>query len=240
LSESTPPIPDGDGASNALRRLLHDYKFFWVAFGVILIDQLVKLFIKFTMHPYEEIKLLGEFFRINFIENKGAAFGLTISDLLEKVGVPMNDESAKLSLTIFSILAVVVIIYLLQQVRNSKTSLPYFLALILGGAVGNIIDRVFYGVWFAGINDYEGGLLHGRVVDMFYINLVHGKFLGLELNLLPVFNIADAAIGVGIIAILFFQRRFFKISHAPASEQVAAPEVSPALEGESSPQKNPQ
>ena len=133
----------------------------------------------------------------------------------------------------------IVIIYLLQTVRNSRTSLPYFLAFILGGAIGNIIDRVFYGVWFAGINDYEGGLLHGRVVDMFYVNLVHGEVMGLEMNLLPVFNVADAAITVGIVAIIIFQRRFFKASAteaasteedtiaAAASEAATAPEQAP-------------
>lgn len=193
---------------------------------------MVKLLVKFTMHPYEEIKVIGSVARINFIENKGAAFGLTIADLLSKIGVPMADESAKLALTLFSILAVVVIIYLMQQVRSSKTALPYFLALILGGAVGNIIDRMFYGVWFAGINDYEGGLLHGRVVDMFYINLVHGRFLGMDLNLLPVFNIADASIGIGIFAILFFQRRYLKFGRSNA-EPETQPEVATAIEPDS-------
>jgi signal peptidase II len=225
-------LPPADGPDGALKRLFGDYKHFWVAFGVILLDQMVKLLVKFTMHPYEEIKLIGSVARINFIENKGAAFGLTIADLLSNVGVPMGDESAKLSLTLFSILAVVVIIYFMQQVRSSKSALPYFLALILGGAVGNIIDRVFYGVWFAGINDYEGGLLHGRVVDMFYINLVHGRFLGMDLNLLPVFNIADAAIGIGIFAIVIFQRRFLKFSQT-SPESPAQPEVAAVIEHES-------
>lgn len=194
----------------ALRRLLLDYKFFWVAFGVVLIDQLVKLVVKFTMHPYQEVQVFGEFFRINFIENKGAAFGLTIADLLGKLGWEVGDEAAKLALTIFSVVAVAVIVLLIQQVRHSRTALPYYLALVLGGAVGNIIDRVFYGVWFAGINDYEGGVMQGRVVDMFYVNVVHGEYWGMNLDLLPVFNLADAAIAVGIIAILVFQRRLFQ------------------------------
>lgn len=201
---------------------------------MILIDQLVKITVKFTMHPYEEIKVAGELFRINFIENKGAAFGFTISDLLLKIGIAIDDETAKLVLTLFSIVAVVVIIYLLQQVRHLRSALPYFLALILGGAVGNIIDRVFYGVWFAGINDYEGGLLHGRVVDMFYVNLVHGKFLGMDMNLLPVFNVADAAIATGIVAIIIFQRRYFKFAQgdAPAATPTTATtEVGSVLDG---------
>ncbi len=207
-------MPDEGSEDGALRRLFADYKYFWFAFLVILVDQVVKLVVKFSMHPYQEIKVVGEFARINFIENKGAAFGLTIGDLMAKIGIELSDETAKLVLTLFSILAVVVIIYLLQLVKHTRSSLPYFLAMILGGAVGNIIDRVFYGVWFAGINDYEGGLLHGRVVDMIYINLIHGKFLGIELNLLPVINVADAAITMGIIAIIIFQRRYFKLGKA--------------------------
>ena len=229
-----------DGEAGALRRLFVDYRHFWFAFVVILIDQVIKLIVKFTMHPYEEIKVIGDFCRINYIENKGAAFGLTISDLLANLGIALDDETAKLVLTLFSIVAVIVIIYLLQQVRNSTTTLPYFLAMILGGAVGNIIDRVFYGVWFAGINDYEGGLLHGRVVDMFYVNLVHGKFLGMDLNLLPVFNVADAAIGIGIIAIVVFQRRFFKMGQReldPLADDSEV-EISTAMEAETSTAEN--
>jgi signal peptidase II len=187
-----------------------EFKFYWVAFWVVLIDQVVKLTVKFGMQLYDEIPVAGDVFRINFIENKGAAFGLTIADLGHRMGIPISDETAKLILTLFSILAVIVIIYLLKQVRHYRSALPFFLALILGGAIGNIIDRVFYGVWFAGMNNYEGGLLHGRVVDMFYLNVFQGEIWGQEIHLLPVFNVADAAITIGIVAIIFFQRRFFR------------------------------
>lgn len=188
------------------------YRYFLVAGVVVLVDQAIKIATKFTMIPYENIAVIGDTVNINFIENKGAAFGLTVADLLQRIGVDVEDDTAKLALTMFSLLAVMLIAYFLQVVRHARSSLPYFLALILGGAVGNIIDRVFYGVWFSGINDYEGGLLHGRVVDMFYVNLVHGKFLGMDLNLLPVFNVADLAIAIGIVAIIIFQRRFFRKS----------------------------
>lgn len=206
------PVPSSSEASgrNSWLSLAGEFKFYWVAFVVVLIDQIVKLSIKFNMQLYDEIPVAGETFRINFIENKGAAFGLTIADLGTRFGLSMSDETAKLILTLFSILAVIVIIYLLKQVKNYRSALPYFLALILGGAIGNIIDRVFYGVWFAGMNNYEGGLLHGRVVDMFYLNVYQGEVLGREIHLLPVFNIADAAITVGIAAIILFQRRFFR------------------------------
>ena len=241
MSDSQLPLSRNLSEKGALKRFFSDYRFFWCAFIVVLLDQVVKLVVKFTMHPYEEVKVLGEYFRINYIENKGAAFGLTISDLLQKIGIDIGDETSKLILTLFSIFAVVVIVYLLQKVRESSTSLPYFLALILGGAIGNIIDRVFYGVWFAGINDYEGGLLHGRVVDMFYFDLVHGNVLGFELNLLPVFNVADAAITVGIVAIIFFQRRFFRIGQSELEPSSNTPQVGvpvPTDNPVSSPEKN--
>lgn len=162
------------------------------------------------MNPYDEIKVVGDLFSINYIENKGAAFGLTVADIGEKLGWAISDETAKLILTLFSIVAILVIVYMLRQVRTQGTALPLCLSLILGGAIGNIIDRVFYGVWFAGVNDYDGGLLHGRVVDMFYLDVYHGRIFGTEVNLLPVFNIADAAITVGIVMVLAFQRRFFR------------------------------
>ena len=171
------------------------------------------------MNPYDEIKVVGDLFSINYIENKGAAFGLTVADIGEKLGWAISDETAKLILTLFSIVAILVIVYMLRQVRTQGTALPLCLSLILGGAIGNIIDRVFYGVWFAGVNDYDGGLLHGRVVDMFYLDVYHGRIFGTEVNLLPVFNIADAAITVGIVMILAFQRRFFR----KADEAAAAP-----------------
>jgi len=194
----------------SIQRVLKEYRYFWLAFSVVLIDQLIKLAVKFNMQPGEDIAVAGEAFRINFIENKGAAFGLTMADVFAKIGVEMTEETAKLLLTLFSIVAVMVIVYLLHQIRHHKSRMPFFLALILGGALGNIIDRVFYGVWFAGMNWYEGGLFEGRVVDMFYVDVYQGELWGIDLNLFPVFNLADLAISVGIIAVILFQRKFIR------------------------------
>ncbi len=199
--------------------LLRYYKFFWYAFGVVLVDQLVKLIVKFTMQPGQDISVVGDVFRINFIENRGAAFGLTIADLSNEIGIEMTDETAKLLLTVFSIGAVVVIAYLLSRVRDHRSGLPFFLALILGGALGNIIDRVFYGIWFSGMNWYEGGLFEGRVVDMFYLDFYQGEFLGINMNLLPVFNLADLSISVGIMAVVLFQQRFLRL-HQERSQEI--------------------
>jgi len=207
--EQSPPHT-ASGGPGGLRSILYPYKYYWLAFAVVLVDQLVKLIVKFSMQLWEDIPVLGNTFRINFIENEGAAFGVTFADLLNRIGIAMTDETAKILLTVFSIFAVLVIVYLLQQVSNHRSALPAFLGLILGGAVGNIIDRVFYGVWFSGMNWYEGGLFQGQVVDMFYFDLYEGELWGMDLNLFPVFNIADLAITVGILAIVFFQRRFFR------------------------------
>lgn len=198
------------GEQSGIAQLFSHYRYFWLAFSIVIIDQLVKLVVKFSMRPYEELRVFGEYFRINFIENKGAAFGLTIADIFQKIGISLTEDSAKMALTMFSVIAIVVIVYLLGQSRGSKSRLPIFLAFILGGAIGNIIDRIFYGVWFAGINDYEGGLFHGRVVDLFYIDVYHGNLFGMQVDLLPVFNVADLAIAFGIVAIILFQRRLFR------------------------------
>lgn len=218
-----PPRPYVSTATSTLsgRRAWH----FWVlALAIVVVDQALKLAIKLNMQYGEEHNLVGSLFRLHFTENKGAAFGLTLSDLFG-----MGDEVAKITLTLFSLLLVGGIAYYLHSVRHMRTGLPWWIALILGGAFGNIIDRVFYGVWFAEINNYEGGLLHGRVVDMFYLHfwqgwvpedvpLIGGAFRVFDF---AIFNIADAAISVGIVVVLIFQRRFFgeaKPASVPATD----------------------
>ena len=175
----------------------------------------------------EEIPVIGDLFKIHFIENKGAAFGMTITNLVSPLGIEMSDETGKLILSIFSLVALVFIGVFLYRLSDHKSPLPYFVALIFGGAMGNIIDRTFYGMIFESINNYEGGFLHGRVVDMFYFDIWKGylpewlPFMGGEYySFWPIFNIADSAISIGIIIILFFQGRFFKMH-----EQAIAPET---------------
>ena len=172
----------------------------------------------------EEHKVLGDLLKIHFIENPGAAFGLTIQALLNPI-IELSNETGKLILTLFSIVAVGVIFYYLYLVSQFTTKLPLFISFILGGAVGNIIDRVFYGVWFSHINDYQGGIFHGRVVDMFYVDIWHGMlpewipfFGGGYYAFWPIFNVADACISVGIVTLIIFQKRLF-----PKNEPVTQP-----------------
>lgn len=193
-------------------------KFYLIALGIVIFDQITKLIVKFNMQLGEEIKIIGDVVKIHFIENKGAAFGLTVSKLLDPIGISISEETSKLILSLFSIVAVIAIGYVLYKLVSHRSPLPYFVAMIFGGAVGNIIDRTFYGMWFSSMNAYEGGLFHGRVVDMFYLDIWKGYLPnwlplmgGDYYSLWPIFNIADSAISIGIVVILIFQGRFFNM-----------------------------
>ncbi|MEM9722428.1 MAG: lipoprotein signal peptidase [Bacteroidota bacterium] len=214
-------------------------KYFLISFIVILIDQVVKVIIKKNMSLGEEIPVLGDVFKIHFIENKGAAFGMTIDNLLSPLGVDMTPETSKLILSIFSLIALVFIGVFLYRLSSHKSPLPFFVALIFGGAMGNIIDRTFYGMIFENINNYEGGFLHGRVVDMFYFDIWKGylpdwlPFWGGEYySFWPIFNIADSAISIGIVVILIFQGRFFKMNDDVEASQMASTDAAQTINPE--------
>ncbi|RZL61795.1 MAG: lipoprotein signal peptidase [Pedobacter sp.] len=173
-------------------------------FLVLLADQASKTWIKTNMYLGQEFKIIGEWFIIHFTENNGMAFGLEF-----------GGEFGKLALSLFRVVAVAGIGYGLHYLIKHKyhRGLILNVALIFSGALGNIIDSVFYGV----IYKYES-LFHGRVVDMLYFPIVKGTFpswFPIWANepfefFRPVFNLADAAISVGVIAILIFQKTYFK------------------------------
>lgn len=170
----------------------------------------------------EEISILGDFFKIHFIENPGAAFGLTIANIFHPIlsifsdSPGLSDVTAKLLLTTFSLALAFVIFLYLKKIKDQQTSLPLMTSFILAGALGNIIDRVFYGLWFQEMNDYEGGLLFGRVVDMFYFDIWQGELPnwipiwgGQYYSFFPIFNLADVYICIGIVAIFIFHKTYF-------------------------------
>ena len=173
-------------------------------FMVLLVDQVSKTWIKTHMYLGQEYKVLGDWFIIHFTENNGMAFGLEF-----------GGEFGKLALSLFRIIAVGGIGYGLHYLiqRKYHRGLILNVALIFAGALGNIIDSVFYGV----IYGYET-LFHGRVVDMLYFPILKGTFPtwfpvwgGEPFEFFrPVFNLADAAISVGVITILIFQKTYFK------------------------------
>lgn len=173
-----------------------------IVVAVLVIDQLIKFWIKTNMYIGEEYNVLGNWFIIHFTENNGMAFGLEL-----------GGNYGKLALSLFRVFAVFGLGYIFHYVIKNKYhfGLITCVSLILAGALGNIIDSVFYGKLF-GYADF----LHGRVVDMFYFPIVQGFYpdwvpgLGGQdfIFFRPVFNFADAAISIGVVTIILFQSKF--------------------------------
>jgi len=215
-----------------------------IVFLIIIADQALKFYIKTHFYYGEEVNVFGHWFRLHFIENEGMAFGMQLG----------NAETGKLILTLFRLVAVVAGFFILRRFveKGYGKGLIICGALILAGAMGNLIDSMFYGLIFTESPYYytfgpHGGMqpqlaylvpfghgygkfLHGKVVDMLYFpiietqSVVPGKvpffggrnFVFFE----PVFNIADAAISVGVLVLVFFQKRFIhKRSDNPAVTQ---------------------
>ena len=185
-----------------------------VTFLVVLADQATKLYVKGIKipflgidtpgMPYQSSKsVIGNFFKITFIENPGMAFGLQLG--------------GKLFLSIFTILATILLVFFLFKNRNETLTLRLSLAFILGGAIGNLIDRVFYGV----IYDYAP-LFYGRVVDFLHFDFPNFSVFGKTFYSWPIFNIADVFVTIGFLIILIGYKSIFK--HEEHDEE-------PALEG---------
>ncbi len=194
-------------------------KAYIIAIVVLLIDQISKIYIKTHFKLHEYINVLGlDWFQINFIENEGMAWGAQIPG-----------SHGKLILTLFRIVAVVGIGWWLHDSVKKKYSafLIVPIALILAGAFGNIIDSVFYGVVFDHSTGNHvatlfsdqpyGTLFHGKVVDMFYFPIWHGTLPswlpiwgGQEFSFFnAIFNVADAAISIGVVILILFNKRAF-------------------------------
>lgn len=189
--------------------------------AVLLIDQVSKFIVKTEMALDESIPVFGEWFYIHFIENPGMAFGLEF-----------GGETGKLLLSLFRIVAVIGLsIYLAKIIREKAPGgLVVSVALILAGALGNIIDSAFYGLIFSESLPFSSvpaeflpedggyaGFLHGRVVDMLYFPIIDTNLPewvpiwgGERFQFFrPVFNVADSAITVGVVLIILNQKRFF-------------------------------
>ena len=173
-----------------------------VTFFVVLADQITKFLIKglkveslginLTGMPYGSSKpLIGDYVRLTFIENPGMAFGI--------------DIGPKMFLTIFTILASILILLYIFRHRHDGLLLRLSLAFILAGALGNLIDRTFYGT----IYNYAP-LFYGKVVDFVQVEFWDFTFLGKTYTTWPIFNVADVSVSMGFFIILVFHNRIFK------------------------------
>nr|WP_293303998.1 lipoprotein signal peptidase [Allomuricauda sp.] len=201
---------------------------------ILLVDQISKIYIKTSFVLGESVDVLG-WFKILFIENEGAAWGTKLSDLL-----PISESAGKLVLTVFRIFAVFGIGYWLWDItkKQSPRTLILAVSLIFAGALGNIIDSVFYGVIFDHSSGQVatlfsdqpyGSLLHGKVVDMLYFPMIDttwpdwvpsiggNRFRFFE----PVFNIADTAISTGVGILIVFNKKAFP-KQEETGEEVAS------------------
>ncbi len=185
-------------------------KYYLITLVVIIIDQTSKLLVHKYMNIHDEIHVIGDWFRLHYLLNPGMAFG-----------VKWNSEFGKMALTLFRIAAMFGIGYYLygRIVRNAHPGFLISMALILGGAIGNVIDSTFYGVYLNNAPfDAPYKWFHGQVIDMLFFPLFDfrwpdwaplvggNKFVFFS----PVFNIADSSIFTGVVTILIFQRKFFK------------------------------
>ncbi|GAB4332595.1 MAG: hypothetical protein OHK0038_08330 [Flammeovirgaceae bacterium] len=186
-------------------------RYYLIALLVILIDQASKIWVHFNMElgPLGEIKVIGDWFRLHYLLNPGMAFGLELEMLY-----------GKLILTLFRIVASIAIAYSIYSLfkKGVHSLLLVCIALILGGAIGNVIDSIFYGVLLEGnvIPNSPTPWFHGQVIDMLYFPIYEGYLpewipsVGGNYFIFfsPVFNIADSSIFIGVLLILIFQNKF--------------------------------
>lgn len=199
-----------------------------IILSVLTIDQVSKIYIKTHFYLEEKVPVIGDWFFLHFIENNGMAWG-----------IELGGDWGKLFLSVFRIVFVGAIGWYLYKLIKDKVDSLYIttISLVFAGAIGNIIDSVFYGVLFGeshygstGVAQFmpaDGGyetFLHGKVVDMLYFPVIEGYFpdwFPFWANeqfvfFRPVFNIADASISIGVGLIILFQKRFFGEKEKPA------------------------
>lgn len=186
-------------------------------FSVLIVDQWLKIYIKTSFYYGEKVAVLGDWFSLLFVENPGMAYGWEIPFL--------PGDVAKILLSSFRIVAVVIIAFYLRGLikKQLPTGLIVSIALVFAGALGNILDSLFYGLMFSASSMHNvatwvpfgtgyTGVLTGDVVDMLSFDLftVDLPFYG-EFNFFaPIFNVADFAISLGVGIILVFHRKNFQ------------------------------
>lgn len=195
---------------------------FLIIFLIVLADQALKIYIKTNFHVGQSHPVLGHWFQLYFIENEGMAYGWKF-----------GGQWGKMTLTLFRLAAVIFGVFYIRRIIEKKYPSGYIIciALIFAGALGNLIDSLFYGMIFENSSmfsynvakifpkDGYAGFMHGRVVDMLYFPLVdHANIPGWipfiggnQFSFFNyIFNIADASVSVGVLTIIIFRKHFFK------------------------------
>lgn len=172
----------------------------YITLVIVIIDQISKLLVKGFAIPFlnfnydgmyygQSIPIIGDFFRLTYIENPGLAFGFD------------PGENFKLAISLFSLIASIGLAFYLYLIRGKSFSLRLSIAFILGGAIGNLIDRTFYGVLFG-----YAPLFYGKVVDFFDFDFFNFTIFGVSYDRWPIFNIADASVTIGVIILILFYK----------------------------------
>jgi len=187
----------------------------FATFFIVIADQVSKVMVKGGAVSWLNIKIqgmeyghsiniFGDFFKLTFVENPGIAFGIGVN------------ETTKLFLSLFTLLASIGIFYYLWKSRHQKLIVRLAIACILGGAIGNLIDRTFYGV----IYGYEK-LFYGHVVDFFNVDFFDFTIFGRTYERWPIFNIADASVTIGVVLLLIFHKSHEEVKKTENEESAA-------------------
>lgn len=202
-----------------IRNLSADKKVTIFIILLLLIDQIVKFIVKLNMELYQSIPVFGTWFQIDFVENPGAAFGMQL-----------GGDWGKLTLSLVRIVFSIMIAWYIHRLirKSAPKGVIVGFALVLAGAIGNLIDSAFYGLIFSESTPHavatlfpEGGgyasFLHGKVVDMLYFPIIESTWPdwmpgvgGRDFVFFsPVFNIADSYITVAVFYLILFQHKYF-------------------------------
>lgn len=188
---------------NDIKRKNNLIGFYLLAVLLVVIDQVTKFY--FSKLPYgDSLPVIGTFLQFTHVENPGMAFGISFG-------------WAKIFLSLFSIVASVFLILYLSKIKDAKLWVKIGIAFVAAGALGNGIDRVFYGVIF----DY-GPMFYGKVIDWVQVDIPDIHFLFIHWSYFPIFNVADSSITVGACILILMYKHLPFLERKPKNAELAA------------------